>query len=78
MRYWQLASGNYDVREATSGIVFDLGDTNTRVIENEVKNHKHKMICLNDTDNVTNADNIKTMLFSVFNQKFPEKSSYEI
>ncbi|MCH4102292.1 stealth conserved region 3 domain-containing protein [Pediococcus acidilactici] len=78
MRYWQLASGNYEVRDAKSGIVFDLGNTDGTVIKNEIKNRKHKMICLNDTDNVSDVQSLKKMLIDVFNQQFPNKSSYEI
>jgi hypothetical protein len=78
MRYWQLVSGNYSVRDSGSGKVFDLGTTDIITIKDEITNRKHKMICLNDTDNVTNADLIKNTLLEGFTQQFPDKCSYEI
>lgn len=78
MRYWQLVSGNYSVRSSNSGKVFDLGTTDISIIKDEITHQKHKMICLNDTDNVTDANVIKKALLDGFTQQFPKKCSYEI
>lgn len=78
MRYWQLVSGNYSVRGAESGRVYDLGKVEMKSIKDEIINRRHKMICLNDTDNVTNAHMIKKMLLKTYTECFPEKSSFEI
>ncbi|MBF7140305.1 stealth family protein [Pediococcus pentosaceus] len=78
MRYWQLVSGNYNIRDSNSGKVFDLGIADISTIKDEIIKQRHKMICLNDTDNVTDASKIKNVLLEGFTQQFPNKCSYEI
>lgn len=76
MRYWQLASGNFVVQNNDYGCVFDLG-TDLEAALKEIEFSNHKLICLNDTDNVKDDWYVETQLIKAFEIAFPDKSSFE-
>ena len=78
MRYWQLVSGNYSLQNRHFGKAYDLGDISRRIIKEEIINGKHKIICLNDTDNVKKFEEVKNNLKLAFDKKFPNKCEFEI
>ncbi|ASC08776.1 stealth family protein [Pediococcus pentosaceus] len=78
MRYWQLVSGKFVPKNTRSGMVYDLGTASISIIKDDILSGKHKVICLNDTDNLTNPDTVKKEVTETFNRKFPGKSSFEV
>lgn len=78
MRYWQLASGNYTLQKRNFGKVYDLGIATNDELSKEIIYNKHKMICLNDTDNVQDFPRVKMELINLLSKKYPQKSKFEI
>lgn len=77
MRYWQLASGNFEPRSVKDGKNFMLSDENEDAI-NAIKNQKYKLICLNDTVKITNFKKVKEDIKKAFEYILPEKSDFEM
>ena len=77
MRYWQLASGQFEIQSPKWGHFYQLSDTSMNEIEKELDKETHKVICLNDTDDVKNFEQTKQSLISLFEEKLPNKSSFE-
>lgn len=77
MRYWQLAAGKFEPRSINDGKNFMLGDDNQGAI-NAIINQKYKLICLNDTVNITNFEQVKDEITDAFNNILSIKSSFEI
>lgn len=77
MRYWQLASGKFEIQSSDWGRFYQLSDTSLKDIEKELRSGKHKVICLNDTDDVENFEQTKHALIGLFESKLPNKSSFE-
>lgn len=77
MRYWQLVSGNFQVQGSRWGQVYDLGTTEMSCLQEEIEMSKHKVICLNDTDNVVDPSIIRDGLTKSLEKVFPQKSIFE-
>jgi len=54
-----------------------LSDDNQDAID-AIINQKYKLICLNDTVNITNFEKVKSELTHCFNLILPEKSDFEL
>src|SRR5699024_5163415 len=77
MRYWQLASGNFMPRNISDGKNFMLKDDNIDAIKS-IKNQTYKLICLNDTIDISEFDYVKKDIQNAFHSIFPNKSEFEI
>jgi len=77
MRYWQLASGNFEPQNINVGCNFMLEDNDNRAL-NAIREQKYKMICLNDTVKVTNFDLLKNQIKDAFDSILPKKSEFEV
>src|SRR5699024_7599100 len=77
MRYWKLASGNFIPRNIYDGRVFMLKDDNKEAIK-AIKKQKYKMICLNDTVQISNFEKQRDDIKSAFNKILPNKSNFEL
>lgn len=78
---WEIMSGTFvPVSEDHYGIKFGTLSKETKLIEKAFSSQKYKMICLNDSIDVTedNFPSIKAELDRILEQTFPEKSSFEI
>lgn len=76
MRYWQIATGNFVPRSTKFGCYYNI-DESIDVIIDDIKLRKHKLICLNDGDNIVEFDKLKEKLINVFEERYNEKSSFE-
>lgn len=76
MRYWRLAKGEFSPRSPKIGKCYTLGADND-AIESAVKNKKYKMLCINDNSQMSDIDSHMNWLVSVFEELFPDKSSFE-
>lgn len=73
---WQLASNNFIPRKTNFGKLYTIdNDTNVKKIFAD----KHKMICLNDSDNISegNFKKLKNEINAEFEKKLPNKCSFE-
>src|SRR5699024_8520881 len=77
IRYWQLASGNFSPRNINDGKNFMLSNDNDMALF-AIKNQKYKLICLNDTVNITEFDRVKREIQEAFNVILFDKSSFEL
>ena len=75
MRYWQLCEGNFEPRSYKFGQYYNINVELDKACR-DIKNSKHKVICLNDgpTDDFENQ---KRKLLETFKQKYPKKSRFE-
>ena len=78
IRYQELALGNFKPRSYRFGKKYDL--TQLQSIEKDIKKCKHKVICINDTAKINDADfRIDTKrLRRLYSLKFKEKSAFEL
>lgn len=77
MRYWQLASGNFQPGKVKDGKNFMLTNHNEEALRS-IKNQKYKMICLNDTVKITEFEKVKNEIINSFEGILDEKSDFEI
>jgi len=75
-RYFQLLTGNFTPRSTSFGKYYNLSDNNDipiRDIEHEI----HKVIVLNDQDSISDFEKTKAEIQTVFQKRYPEKSTFE-
>lgn len=78
-RYWQLASNNFYPKKYNQANVFYLNEENLDKVIEALSSEKYKSICINDSPVCTNEfyESASKRLQEAFNNKFPEKSSFE-
>lgn len=77
IKYWQIMNGQFIPRNPSIGKRFELSNDNRQIIQ-AIKNRKFKMICINDADMNYDFERAKSDLITVFEEIYPEKSTYEI
>ena len=76
-RYWHIMEGEFHPRPIP-GKYYGLTKNNNNNIYNDIKKQKHKLICVNDTDDDINFEVEQQKLNTVFEYIFPNKSSFEL
>lgn len=77
MRYWQLAKGLFYPRSPKfSKMYFSYGDP--KLITDDIINRKHKLICINDSEELVDFELVRRKVFDAYEAMFPEKSTYEL
>ncbi len=77
IRYWQIASGRFIPRNVNIGKLFSL-EKSAQEACNEIKRHKYKLICINDSEKIENFEKVKCMVQEAFKEQYPRRSSYEL
>ena len=77
MKYWQLAEGIAVPRSVAIGQCYNLKPQNFEKACRAVETGKHRLICMNDTDNTPDFETSKERLIESFEKLLPEKSSFE-
>lgn len=72
----QMASGDFCPRSPKFGKLIKISDDMSEV-SNTIKHDKSKLLCVNDSAEVRNIEKAKTELVNAFEEKFPDKSSFE-
>lgn len=78
MRYWQLASGNFALQKTNFGQVYDLSERNIGTIIDDINKESHKIICINDNNDLNDYTQIKNELKQTYANKFKKKSEFEL
>lgn len=79
IRYWQLASGRFTPCNVYKyGRVFQLCDESISKSVDCIIHRRRKIVCLNDTEMVSNFDEYKKQIINAFEQVLPDKSSFEL
>lgn len=78
MRYWQLASNNFCPYNIPKGsFCSDIADYTISDISNIISKQKYELVCLNDSDDISDFDRTQVILENSFKEIFPTKSTYE-
>ena len=77
IRDWQIASGNFVPKKIKSGKVYVISDDNCKEITKAIINQKYKTICINDSALLKDFDKVKKIIIQAFEEKYPNKSSFE-
>ena len=77
VRYFQICLGDFYPKNYRFGKSFALGKVSVSDIDREIKKHNYKVVCFNDTLNVTDFEKTKKQLNILFENLLPEESSFE-
>ena len=76
-KYWQIASGKYEVADPKLGDLFSLDNAGPDFWK-LLNSGKYKIMCINDGFNVQNEEQVMSDFIKAMDQLFPEKSSFEL
>lgn len=76
MNYWQIAKGTFYPMPTSVGRMFDVSRDMDRVTQ-AIRSRSMKMLCANDSENVTDFESLQRQLTEAFEAVLPEKSSFE-
>lgn len=76
-KYWQIASGKYEIADPKLGSLFSLDDAGPDFWK-LLNSGKYKIMCINDSLNVRDEEQVMTDFIKAMEELFPEKSSFEL
>ena len=76
-KYWQIASGKYEVADPKLGDLFSLDNAGPDFWK-LLNSGKYKIMCINDGFNVQDEEQVMTDFIKAMEELFPEKSSFEL
>ena len=76
-KYWQIASGKYEVSDPKLGDLFSLDNVDSNFWK-LLNSGKYKIMCINDGFNVQDEEQVMTDFIKAMEELFPEKSSFEL
>ncbi|MDD6478253.1 MAG: Stealth CR1 domain-containing protein [Oscillospiraceae bacterium] len=77
MKYWQLASGNFEPRSYKFSQCYHIKHKNFRHVCSDIREKRHSIICMNDTSKTVDFEDKKQKLIEVLEEALPKKSSFE-
>ncbi len=78
IRYWQLAEGNfYPKNIQKNSLCIDIDDNIINKICSAISGQEYDIICLNDSENISDFEKLKSGLQNAFEKIIPQKSSFE-
>lgn len=77
--YWQLAKGSFSPRSPKIGKEFGIYSDLTKNLEaiNAISNGNYKFLCLNDSVNGGNFEDVQKQVNTALHKLFPNKSEFE-
>lgn len=76
MSYYNLCCGNFRPRPTSFGKCYSIGRQSAE-LHRDIRQGIHKTVCINDNPGQMDFDREKSMLLSLYREKFPNKSSFE-
>lgn len=76
MEYWQLCENRFYPRSQNVGRLYE-GETQLKEVPTVVRQKKYKMICINDSQDLTDFEQTKKSIAEAFAEILAEKCSYE-
>lgn len=78
IRAWQICKGEFSpLRLGSRGRAYFMPDNYKQAIK-AIKNKKHNMLCINDSEDIKDFYKIKSEINSAFEELLPNKSSFEL
>lgn len=77
MRYWQLSSGNFYPRNPNIGKFYGVADHANEICD-LIRKQSKKIICINDSSDIADIDNIQSRVQQAFLTILPNKSCFEL
>lgn len=77
MKFWQQAEGNFEVRPEKFAYCYHVKESNFNALLEDIPSRKRSMLCINDTSKTKHFEQKKKKLNEVFENCFPEISSFE-
>lgn len=75
-KYWQIVSGSFYPQWINYGITYGINETSR--LQADLTSRRKKLICLQDAEGMSDISQLKEEVISIFQQRFPEKSSFEL
>lgn len=77
-RFWHLAKGEfYPFNILGQGQSYEISLSTIDTICNVIRNKEYKQICINDSEDISDFEDMRDRLKSAFNAILPDKSSFE-
>ncbi len=73
---WDIARGNFYPSRNIS-MAYQLKENNISSCAADIRSGKHKLICVNDTQDVTDFETAKKTITEAFEYRYPDKCSFE-
>ena len=77
IKNWQFMKGQFEPISPKYTEYYGLGSAIADITK-DIKENKHKVICINDTDMNYDFEKAKSEVIRAFEEKFPRKCSYEL
>ena len=77
MKYWQLADGKFNVRRGDFAFCYHVKRKNFRRLCADLREQTHALLCINDNAKTNDFEEKKQIIIDIFEEKLPEKSSFE-
>ena len=77
MKFWQLADGKFNVRKDNFVRCYHVKERNFKWLCQDLKNKEHRIVCINDNAKTFDFEEKKQTVIDIFEEIFPEKSSFE-
>lgn len=81
VQMWEIFNGNFEpVSVNHYGSLFFIDEKNISIVEEEIKEGKSKIICINDYEGLTSKEfpEVQKRVKKAFEEKYPEKSGFEL
>ena len=76
MKYWQLVKGDFFPRSMNIGKHYYIDDT--QQLEHDLRTKRTKQVCFSEDDRMTDISKLKQEVINLFQQYYPDKSSFEL
>lgn len=75
-KYWQIVSGSFYPQWINYGITYGINHTSR--LQEDLATHRRKLLCLQDDEGLSDISGLKEEVLTIFQQRFPEMSSFEL
>lgn len=76
MSFFNLCKGEFYPRSSDFGRCYAIGNQ-SRAMLDDIRHHRHKVICINDNADVADFEGEKAALLEALQQVFPNRSAFE-
>ena len=76
-RYDMLAAGEFAPRSMGDGRLMTVSDTTVGAVCRDIETRRWRMVCINDSEDISDFEAVKRQLNSAFEKILPQKSAYE-